>query len=60
MIYSDAFNALSPAVKDAVYSRMLDILSATGAGLQDARVSAADRRAILEILQDTKPDFPGP
>lgn len=60
MIYSDAFNALPPAVKDAVYGRMLEILSAPDARPRDTRVSAADRRAILEILRDTKPDFPRP
>jgi len=60
MVYSEAFNALPPAIKDAVYGRMLDILSATDARPQGARVSAVDRRAILEILRDTKPDFPRP
>jgi hypothetical protein len=59
MVYSEAFNALPPSIKNAVYGRMLDILSATDARLQGARVSAVDRRAVLEILRDTKPDFPG-
>jgi hypothetical protein len=58
MVYSDAFNALPPALKDAVYGRMLDILSTEDTGRRDARGSAATRRAILEILRDTKPDFP--
>jgi hypothetical protein len=58
MVYSEAFDGLPTAVKTAVYARMIDTLSgrdATGAPL---RVSADDRRAILEILKDTKPDFP--
>ena len=58
MIYSEAFNALPPAVKDAVYARMLGILSAEDARRQDAGAGAASRRAVLEILRDTKPDFP--
>ena len=58
MVYSEAFKALPPAVKDAVYGRMLDILSRTDDRPRDARLSAVDRRAILEILRDTKPDFP--
>jgi hypothetical protein len=58
MIYSEAFNALPPAVKDAVYTRMLGILSAEDVRRQDAGAGAASRRAVLEILRDTKPDFP--
>jgi hypothetical protein len=60
MVYSEAFDGLSPAVKEAVYRRMLDILSGHDARAAYARLTADDRRAILEILRDTKPDFPGP
>ena len=59
MVYAEAFDGLSPAVKEAVYGRMIDILSANDASTGPGRVSAADRRAVLEILRDTKPDFPG-
>ena len=58
MIYSDAFNALPPGVKASVYRRMIDTLSVNDAHANRTRISAADRRAILEILRDTKPDFP--
>ena len=57
MIYSDAFDGLPPAVKNAVYLRMREILSAVDAPAGRVRLSAADRRAVLEILHDTKPDF---
>jgi hypothetical protein len=60
MVYSAAFEGLSPAVKEAVHGRMMAILSGNDAPAQYARVPAADRRAVLEILRDTKPDFPGP
>jgi hypothetical protein len=50
MIYSEAFDALPTAVKQRVYRRMLETLSTT-------RVRDDDRRAILEILRDTKPEF---
>ncbi|MFI5178437.1 MAG: hypothetical protein ACHQO8_07740 [Vicinamibacterales bacterium] len=60
MVYSEAFDGLSPDVKQAVYRRMLDILSGSDARGIHARLTADDRRAILEILRDTKPDFPGP
>jgi hypothetical protein len=59
MVYSEAFDGLSPAVKEAVYRRMLDILSGNDAAAKYARLTADDRRAVLEILRDTKPDFPG-
>jgi hypothetical protein len=59
MVYSEAFEGLPPAVKEAVYGRMVHILSANDAHAKPSRTSAVDRRAVLEILKDTKPDFPG-
>ncbi len=59
MVYSEAFDGLAPSVKDAVYRRMVDILSGHDGGAARPRLTAEDRRAILEILRDTKPDFPG-
>jgi hypothetical protein len=58
LIYSEAFDGLPPAAKDAVYHRMLDVLTNSDARLTQPRVSAEDRRAVLEILRDTKADFP--
>jgi hypothetical protein len=58
LVYSDAFDALLPAVKEAVYRRMLDTLSAGDPARRHVPVTAADRQAVLEILRDTKPDFP--
>jgi hypothetical protein len=58
MVYSEAFEGLPPAVKDAVYGRMVDILRRTDVDAKSPRVSADDRRAVLEILRDTKPEFP--
>jgi hypothetical protein len=59
MVYSEAFDGLPAVVKSTVYSRMIDTLSGSDAAAQRLRLSAEDRRAILEILKDTKPDFPG-
>ena len=59
MVYSAAFEGLPPAVKAAVYGRMTAILSGSDAPPRYARVPAEDRRAVLDILRDTKPDFPG-
>ena len=58
LVYSEAFDALPSSLKEAVYRRMLDILSGNDARTVRARLSADDRRAIVEILRDTKPDFP--
>ena len=58
MVYSEAFDGLPSPVKQAVYSRMIETLSSPDRRVGDALVSAADRRAVLEILRDTKVDFP--
>jgi hypothetical protein len=58
IVYSEAFDGLPAAVKEAVYRRIVDILSQRATPGADERLSAADRLAIFEILKDTKPDFP--
>jgi hypothetical protein len=58
MIYSEAFDALPPAAKDATYRHMWDILSGAVRGQKYARLTLADRRAVVEILRDTKRDLP--
>jgi hypothetical protein len=58
MIYSPAFDALSGVAKDAVYQRMWQILSGQETDKVYARLSLADRQAIVEILRDTKTDLP--
>jgi len=49
MIYSEAFDAIPAAIKTAVYRRMLEVLKGR---------DEADRHAVLEILRETKRDFP--
>jgi len=58
MIYSEAFDALPSAAKAAIYGRLWQVLSGSVRGEKYQRLSPADRRAILEILRDTKPDLP--
>lgn len=58
MVYTEAFDALPPAVRQAVYRRMIDVLSANDAHDARFRLTGDDRTAILEILRDTKADFP--
>jgi hypothetical protein len=57
-IYSEAFDALVPTAKEAVYSRLWQVLSGAESGRRYARLSRDDRVAILEILRDTKKDLP--
>ncbi|MCU1334531.1 MAG: hypothetical protein JWO19_112 [Bryobacterales bacterium] len=59
MIYSDAFDALPAEAKDAIYKRLWQVLSGAEKDKRYARTSATDRRAVLEILRETKRDCPG-
>lgn len=59
MIYSEAFDALPPDASDAVYRRLWRILSGAERGERYAGLGAAERRAIVEILRETKPGLPG-
>jgi hypothetical protein len=59
MIYSEAFDALPEQVRERVYRRLYDVLS--GADQSDRfkrHLSPDDRRAVLEILRETKPGLP--
>lgn len=51
IIYSEAFDALPAATKDAVYRRMSAVLNSS-------QFDARERAAIVEILRDTKRDLP--
>jgi hypothetical protein len=57
MIYSDAFDSLSTPAKDAIYKRVAQILSGEEKDRKYLRLSRDDRRAIREILTDTKQDL---
>ena len=58
MIYSAAFRALPAGVRAAIYGRIWDVLSGRDAGTKYARLTAADRRAVVDILHDTLTDLP--
>jgi hypothetical protein len=55
MIYSPAFDALPSAVRGKISRRLGDILNGQDRSEKFARLSAGDRKSIVEILQDTKP-----
>jgi hypothetical protein len=57
LIYSPSFDALPKAVQTYVAGRLLRILSEEDADPAFAHLSPDDRRCILEILQETKPQL---
>ena len=59
MLYSLAFDALPVSAKEGVYDRMWQILSGEEHADRYDHVSIEDRRAVVEILRDTKKELPG-
>ena len=58
MIYSAAFDAMPETVRDRVYRRIYEVLASRESDPKFTRLSAEDRKSILEILRDTKPNLP--
>ena len=58
LIYSDAFDALPEETKTYVYRRLWEVLTGKETDEVFSRLTADDRKAILEILKDTKQDLP--
>jgi hypothetical protein len=58
MVYSEAFDRMPDIARERVYQRLHDVLTGKEVNPKFARLSAEDRRAVLEILRDTKPNLP--
>jgi hypothetical protein len=58
LVYSKGFAALPKEVKDVVLRRLHEVLTGKDTSEAFAHLSAADRKAVLEILRDTLPDLP--
>jgi hypothetical protein len=58
MIYSAAFDAMPDLVRERVYQRLYDVLNGKDQSEKYARLNPEDRKAILEIVRDTKPNLP--
>jgi len=58
LIYSDAFDQLPTVMRDHLCQRLWDILNGKDANPDFAAIPEEDRKAILEILRDTKPNLP--
>jgi len=57
MIYSAAFDNLPDSSHQRIYQRLQEILSGKDQSKPYASLSVENRKAILEILRDTKSDF---
>jgi hypothetical protein len=58
LIYSEDFDALPAGAKAYVYRRLLEVLTGRDQSGDFARLTKADRRAVLEILLATKAGLP--
>ena len=58
MIYNTAFDSLPELTRDRIYRRLYDVLTGKDTTPRFAKLSVDDRRNILEILRDTKPNLP--
>jgi len=57
LIYSSDFNTLPPYAKDYVYRQIADVLEGHTHDETYAFIPDQERKATLQILADTKPDF---
>lgn len=58
LIYSAAFDGLPNAVKEYIFLRLWEVLTGKDSSKDFTHLSAQDRRAILEILVETKANLP--
>lgn len=58
MVYSPAFEGLPEAVRGRIYGRLHEVLTGKDRSPEYEHLSEEDRRAIFEILRDTKPHLP--
>ncbi len=58
LIYSESFDARPAAAKDPLYRRLWEVLSGKDQSPAFSALSAPDRRAVLEILVETKGSLP--
>ncbi len=57
LVYSKGFDYLVPSAKQYIYNRLIQILTGRDTDPAFSSLSASERKAILEILEATKPDF---
>ena len=58
LIYTEQFDALPPDVLEFVYDRLWKVLSGEETDARYAHLDVETRKAILEIVLETKPSLP--
>jgi hypothetical protein len=58
VIYSKLFDGLPTEAKERIYFRLWEVLTGKDQSKEFAHLSQVDRKAILEILSETKPGLP--
>ena len=58
MIYSPAFDSIPDVARNGIYRKLYDVLTSKDASPTFTGLSADDRRAVLEIVRDTKSGLP--
>jgi hypothetical protein len=58
MIYTKAFDSLPDWDRERIYQRLFNVLKGKDTDPKFAKLSADDRRNVLEILRATKPNLP--
>ena len=58
MIYTRAFDSLPDWDRERIYQRLFNVLTGQDTDPKFARLSAGDRRDVIEILRATKPNLP--
>jgi hypothetical protein len=59
MIYTKAFDSMPDWDRERIYQRLFNVLTGQDTDPKFAKLSADDRRNVLEILRATKPNLPG-
>jgi hypothetical protein len=57
LVYSSQFEGLQPKAKEQFFRRVRDILTGVDSNKDFSNLLEADRKAVFEILMDTKPEF---
>ena len=58
MIYTKAFDDMPEWDRERIYRRLYNVLTGKDTDPKFAKLSADDRRNVLEILRETKPNLP--
>ncbi len=58
MIYTKAFDSMPDWDRERIYQRLFNVLTGKDSDPKFAKLSADDRRNVLEILRATKPNLP--